>query len=108
MRTSFTIFSVDATPVGGAFGHDRSQMNASQEAEFRVTLPCPNLAPGHYYCDVGVGRGNPTNGHVDYDAVHDTLQFEILARAGDEGTVSYWTSGWGKIIFPTLLVEQTA
>jgi lipopolysaccharide transport system ATP-binding protein len=108
LRTSFTIFSADGTPVGGIFGDDRHQMKCSEVSEFRVTLPCPNLAPGRYYCDVGIGRGNPANEHVDYDVVSDTLQFEIFAKVGNDGVVSYWTSGWGRIIFPHLLVEQTA
>lgn len=106
LRTSFTIFSADGVPIGGVFGQDTFQMKSSEECEFRVTLPSPSLAPGNYYCDVGIGRGNPCNGHVDYDVVFDTLQFEVFPREGEDGTVGYWTSGWGRIMFPSLSTEQ--
>jgi lipopolysaccharide transport system ATP-binding protein len=108
LRISFTIFSADGTPVGGVFGSDSRQMKAMEESEFRVTLPCPNLAPGHFYCGIGIGRGNPRDGHVDYDVVLDTLQFEVYPQPGEDGTVSYWTSGWGRIMFPAVQIEEIA
>jgi lipopolysaccharide transport system ATP-binding protein len=108
LRISFTIFSADGTPVGGVFGSDSRQMRALEEAEFRVTLPCPNLAPGHFYCGVGIGKGSPRDGHVDYDVVLDTLQFEVYPQPGEDGTVSYWMSGWGRIMFPAVQIEPMA
>jgi lipopolysaccharide transport system ATP-binding protein len=105
LRVSFTIFSADGTPVGGAFGPDSRRMAAREEAEFRVTLPSPNLAPGHYHCGVGIGRGGPREGHTDYDVVMDTLPFEVFPQSGEDGTMAYWTSGWGRIMYPTLSVE---
>ena len=108
LRISFTIFSADGTPVGGVFGSDSRQMKALDESEFRVTLPNPNLAPGHYYCGVGIGKGNPREGLIDYDVVLDTLQFEVYPKPGEDGTISYWTSGWGKIMFPALKIQQVS
>ena len=106
LRVSFTIFTADGIPVGGAFSSDSRQMRALEESEFRVTLSRPNLAPGYYYCDVGIGSGNPGSGHIDYDVVTNTLQFEIFPSTGDDNTVSYWTKGWGRIIFPQPHVEM--
>ena len=105
LRTSITLFSTDGTPVGTVFSSDALQMKALEEAEFRVTLPCPDLAPGLYYCGVGIGRGNPRSGLVEYDIVLDTLQFEIFPQTGDDGTVGYWTDVWGRIMFRDLYVE---
>jgi lipopolysaccharide transport system ATP-binding protein len=108
LRISFTIFSVDGTPIGGVFSSDARQMPAGETSEFRATLACPNLAPGRYYCDMGIGRGDPQGGHVDYDVVQDVLHFEVYPLPGEDGTVSYWMHGWGRIMFPALSVESLA
>jgi len=108
LRVSFTLFSADGTPVGGVFSSDGQAMNLREEAEFRVRLPCPHLAPGHYYTGVGVGRGNPGSGHVDFDVVLETLPFEVLPGKGEDGVLSSWTTSWGRIIFPSVQVEKVS
>jgi lipopolysaccharide transport system ATP-binding protein len=106
LRTSFTIYAADGMPVGGAFSLDSCQMKDQEVSEFRVTLPCPNLAPGGYYCGVGIGHGDPGTGVVDYDTVQNTLHFEIFAKPGTGGTVSNWMTNWGRIIFPRPQLEH--
>ena len=105
LRTSITINAGDGVPVGGVFSSDLRQMKAAEEAEFRATLPRHHLAPGHYYINIGIGRGSPGTGVVDYDVVTDTLYFEIYPAPGEDGTVAAWSSSWGRIIFPELLLE---
>jgi lipopolysaccharide transport system ATP-binding protein len=72
---------------------------------FRLTIARHQLAPGHYYCDIGIGKGDPRSGHVDYDVVPQTLQFEVLPTPGQDGLMSYWHPGWGRIIYPELRIE---
>jgi lipopolysaccharide transport system ATP-binding protein len=102
LRFSITIFTCDGQPVGSCFSPDVLSLCAGQTALTEVKLPCPRLAPGRYHCGVGVGRGDHRTGHVDYDVVLDTLPFEVLPEEGDGGTVSHWTLGWGRIVFPDL------
>ena len=102
LRFSITIFTCDGHPVGTCFSPDLLSLAAGETALTEVTLPCPRLAPGRYHCGAAIGRGDYRTGHVDYDVVLDTLPFEILPEEGDGGTVSHWTLGWGRIVFPDL------
>lgn len=106
LRISVTIYANDGTAVGGAFSADHAGVAAGAVNSFRVALPDHRLAPGHYYCDVGIGRGNPSSGMTDYDSVAQVLQFEVLPPSGEEGTLSQWHSGWGRTIYPELQVER--
>jgi lipopolysaccharide transport system ATP-binding protein len=100
LRLSMTLFSQDGTPIGGSFSaDDHTGWSPRQCVEINVVLPCPKLAPGRYYCGVGIGKGNPRTGHVDYDVVLETLQFEVAPQDGEAGTVGHWTHAWGRIIF---------
>jgi hypothetical protein len=40
--------------------------------------------------------------------VLDTLHFQVLPLKSPNGVVNYWTSGWGRIIFPNLPSSVTA
>lgn len=103
LRFSITIFMADGTPVGTSFSGDRPGMSRGETADVSLTLSRLRLAPGHYYCGVGVGKGDYRTGHVEYDVVLDTLGFEACAEEGEDGTVSYWTRNWGSTVFPALL-----
>ncbi len=102
LRFSMTIFTTDGQPVGSCFGPEQLTLAAGETARVQVTLPCPRLAPGHYHCGIGIGKGNHRTGHTDYDVVLDTLPFEAVPAEGDGGTVSQWTLSWGRIIFQDL------
>jgi lipopolysaccharide transport system ATP-binding protein len=103
MRPNLLIFSTDGVAVGMAFSAERPGLSEGESSEYRVTLPNHNLAPGHYHCYAGIGRGDPRLGHLDYDVVTDTLQFEVLPTAGTDGILSRWHNGWGRTIYPELL-----
>lgn len=105
LRTSITIYAHTGTPVGGAFSSDRHAVPAGASRQFRIELADHRLAPGHYFCDVGIGRGDPRSGHDDYDSVAHVLQFEVLPPAGIHGTVSTWNPGWGPIMYPALAID---
>ncbi|MGO8763540.1 MAG: ABC transporter ATP-binding protein, partial [Limisphaerales bacterium] len=57
-RLSMTLFSQDGTPIGGSFSADNHvNWSPRHSVEVNVVLPCPRLAPGRYYCGVGIGKG---------------------------------------------------
>jgi lipopolysaccharide transport system ATP-binding protein len=106
MRFSMTFFSVDGVPIGSCFGPDTLRMSAGQLLEVRLAVSNLMLAPGKYYCGLSIGKGDHRTGHLDFDVVLDTLQFEVRPEEGEAGTVSHWTRGWGAIMFQP--IEQTA
>ncbi|MBL9188076.1 MAG: ABC transporter ATP-binding protein [Opitutaceae bacterium] len=101
LRVAMTIFSADGTAVGCVCGSEHDWDGKSGIYNMTVTLPCPNLAPGHYYCGVSVGKGNHLTGILDYDVVLDVLHFE-LAAVSEGGVSSHWRNEWGRIIYPHL------
>jgi lipopolysaccharide transport system ATP-binding protein len=105
VRFSMTLFTADSLPVGSSFSIERSGLLQGEEAEYRLRLPSPRLAPGHYYCGVAVGRGDHRTGHVDYDVVLETLSFEVCPEKGDGATLAAWTRGWGPMVFRELALE---
>jgi lipopolysaccharide transport system ATP-binding protein len=102
LRVRVTIRLSDGSPVGACFGSEFASISAGETCEVKVTLPCPRLAPGHYYSSLSIGKGNHTSGYVDYDIVTETLHFEVTPEEGDSGTVSSWSSGWGAVRFRPL------
>jgi lipopolysaccharide transport system ATP-binding protein len=106
LRFSMTIYTAEGVPVGGSFSSDHPGMKRGETAEVLLTLPKPQLAPGHYYCAIGVGKGDYKTGHIDYDVVQDTLHFEVCPQEGSDGTAAIWTRGWGSVIFQELRQGQ--
>jgi lipopolysaccharide transport system ATP-binding protein len=102
LRFSMTVFTADSIPVGSCFSDEQSGPKRGQEVEYKLILPSPKLAPGHYYCGVSVGKGDHRTGHVDFDVVYETLTFEVCPEEGEGGTVAAWTRGWGPIVFREL------
>ncbi len=105
-RISTTIFRLDGTPVGGAFGPATCSIGAGDTAWFTFTIRDHRLAPGAYYCDFGVGLGIPETGHRDFDVVQGVLHFEVMPRVSKDGTLAQWANGWGSIIFSEVFVDR--
>ena len=105
-RVSMTIFANDGTPVGSCFSQGTLNALVGEEIDVSVCLPSPRLAPGAYYCGVGIGTGNHITGHVDFDVVLETMQFEVCAEAGEHTDVSYWCQQWGRVIFDDLALKN--
>ena len=105
-RVSMTILTSDGTPVGSCFSDDSISLEADCEAEIEVRLTRPGLAPGAYFCGVAIGKGSHKTGHVDFDVVLETLQFEVCAAEGEETAVSHWCQQWGRIVFNDLSLRQ--
>jgi lipopolysaccharide transport system ATP-binding protein len=102
LRFSITIFAADGMPVGSCFSIEQQGFDQGEVHEFKLRLPSPRFAPGVYHCGVAIGKGDHRTGHVDYDVVLETLQFEVRPEEGEVGTVSSWTKGWGNIVFQPL------
>jgi lipopolysaccharide transport system ATP-binding protein len=107
-RVSMTIFSNDGTPVGSCFSACSLNVDAGEEVEVSVGLASPRLAPGAYYCGVAIGKGTHKTGHIDFDVVLETLNFEVCAAPGEEAPVSHWCHHWGRVVFNdlTLCLDQ--
>jgi lipopolysaccharide transport system ATP-binding protein len=106
-RVSLTIFTNEGTPVGSCFSPAGLFAEAGEEIEVTVVLQSPRLAPGAYYCGIAVGKGTHKSGHVDFDIVLETLNFEVCAAPGDEAPISYWCHQWGRIVFDDLALEES-
>lgn len=102
VRISMTVFANDGAPIGSCFGPGDMIIEPGLNYEIQVRLPNPRLAPGTYYCGLAIGSGNNVTGHVDFDVVLDTLNFEVRPPEGDEGTLTNWPKGWGSLMFSSL------
>ena len=101
-RVSLTISTAEGNAVGACFGPERPGLRCGEETEVKITLKNPRLAPGRYNCEVAVGRGSHRTKQTDFDAVADTLAFEMLPEEGEAGTVAAWHRQWGSVAFPDL------
>jgi hypothetical protein len=66
------------------------------------------MAPGSYYCSVGIGKGDRTSGYILIDGAWDVLHFEVMPEMGEAGTLSFWGSDWGRLRFRALDVSLIA
>jgi lipopolysaccharide transport system ATP-binding protein len=98
-RLSMTVFGPDARPIGNTFGPENLSIRRGKYSRFEFRLLNHHLAPGSYYCAMGVGTGNHMTDRTEFDVILDVLHFEVLAPEGDKGTRSYWPSGWGAVCF---------
>jgi lipopolysaccharide transport system ATP-binding protein len=98
-RLSMTVFAPDARPVGNTFGSENLSIGQGKHSKFEFRLQNHHLAPGSYYCAMGVGIGNHLTDRTEFDVILDVLHFEVLAPEGDNGTRAYWPSGWGNVCF---------
>ena len=106
LRVAMAVFARDGSPVGLCFSPDIAGLAAGEECELVVELGSVRLAPGHYSCNVSVGRGNHRSTNLDYDIVTDTLFFEVGPEKTAEGSIASWALGWGSISFPDLMIER--
>ena len=91
------------TRVGMAYSDEISWPWGKSEAEFEVRIPQHHLTKGKYILDVWTGTGDVTSSCKYYDAVYDTLTFEIES-IGDK-LVNEWYSYWGETIYPMQVVS---
>ena len=107
-RFSMTLFRIDGTPVGSFFTEDRQSLQQGEIATYRLVLKDLRLASGLYYCGLATGKGNPVEGHTDFDIVLDVLHFEVMPPDGVDGTQSFWSPSWGSIRLQEPMVTRVA
>ena len=83
LRVSMTLFSSNGTPVGSAFSPESITLSQGATCDVSIKLPSPRMAPGKYYCSVGIGKGDHTSGHTLVDGAWDVLHFEVMPEMGD-------------------------
>ena len=86
------------TRVGMAFSDEIVWPEGKTEAEFEVRIPQHHLTKGKYILDVWTGIGDPTSSCKYYDAVYDTLTFEVESIGNK--LVNEWYSYWGETVYP--------
>lgn len=86
------------TRVGMAYSNVIAWPEGKDEAEFEVRIPHHHLTKGKYILDVWTGIGDATSSCKYYDAVYDTLTFEVEA-IGDK-LINEWYSYWGESVYP--------
>ena len=86
------------TRVGMAYSQEIQWPEGKTEAEFEVRIPQHHLTKGKYILDVWTGTGDVTSSCKYYDAVYDTLTFEIES-IGDK-LINQWYSYWGETVYP--------
>jgi lipopolysaccharide transport system ATP-binding protein len=108
LRVGMTIFARDGAAVGSAFSPEIDGLSAGMQREVIVTVPFDRLAPGAYYCGISIGCGNNQSTYLDYDAVLDTLHFEVSSQNTADGFMASWVASWGSVTLPDLRIEPLA
>jgi hypothetical protein len=111
VQFSVTIFNREGFPIGNSCGSDQFSFRKDESRQVKIVLPTLSLASGRYHCRVALGQGNEAGAWKNFDAVADTLNFEVVSRPFAASGSNAWKSGWGSIIFPKLeaeVVEENA
>lgn len=99
-RINATINTIEDQPVGGFFGNELFDMKKDEIKEILVSIEDHFLTIGTYKLNTSVGKGNFTNGMIDFDVVLDAVQFRIetLDASQNIGFVT-WNQNWGNVLF---------
>lgn len=79
--------------MGLSFSKEIIISNTDAEFEIEFTIKNHNLTKGKYIMDFWVGIGDVTSTVKYYDAVYDTLTFEVATY--NQKHINEWHSYWG-------------
>ena len=102
IQFSVTVFGQDGIPIGNSRGSEGYAVPGGGSCQIRTVLRSPRLAPGRYYCRVALGQGSEAGIWRQYDAVTETLPFEIVPGSPDATASGAWKRNLGHIIFQAL------
>ena len=103
LRLSLTLYTGDGVAVGGSFGEEFPvALRGHEPRPIHAALRAPALAPGRYYFDLAIGRGNHLTQRTEFDIVGEVLHFEVSPPVTGAGVLSRWERGWGNVLFPPL------
>jgi lipopolysaccharide transport system ATP-binding protein len=105
VRVSLVLHRRDGSPVGASFSRDIDGVTAGTERELSVVLPPSRLAPGGYFCEVAIGKGDNVTGYINYDGVMETLYFDVMQEQNELGLLTEWQPSWGPISLDRLEVS---
>jgi lipopolysaccharide transport system ATP-binding protein len=105
IQFSVTIFTHEGIPIGNSCGPDQFSFRKDESRQVKIVLPTLRLAPGRYHCRVALGQGNEAGTWKNFDAVADTLNFEVVSRPFANSGSGVGKRGCGSIIFPKLEAE---
>ena len=89
------------TRVGMAYSDEIIWPEGKSDAEFEIRIPHHHLTKGKYILDVWVGTGDVTSSCKYFDAVYDTLTFEV--ESVKNKLINEWYSYWGEAIYPLVV-----
>lgn len=94
------ITNIESTDrVGMTFSRPINWIDESKEIlEFEVTIPNHHLAKGRYTLDVWVNYGDIYSTINQYDAVYQTITFEVDSIGKQH--LDEWYSYWGQVCIP--------
>ncbi|MFA5095624.1 MAG: ABC transporter ATP-binding protein [Candidatus Paceibacterota bacterium] len=93
-RVSGSISTIENKRVGIFF--DNKKFTANKEGVISFILKNHNLAPGQYYFNLSIGKGDYVTGNKEFDIIYECLYFEI---SNENEQTSKWNKDWGNILF---------
>jgi lipopolysaccharide transport system ATP-binding protein len=99
-----TFFNLEGESAGTSFSAKAISLKAGQNGEIKLQIPNLRLAPGRYYCDVAVLKGNWLQNLTVHDVVRGILHFEILSPKTSHDTPATWHQGWGDVAINDMVV----
>lgn len=86
------------TRVGLASSSEIAWPEGKEETEFEIHIPHHHLTRGKYILDVWTCTGDAMSTYKYYDAVYDTLTFEV--ESANKRQINEWHSYWGESLYP--------
>jgi lipopolysaccharide transport system ATP-binding protein len=99
-----TFFNLEGESAGTSFSAKAISLKAGQNGEVKLRVPSLRLAPGRYYCDVAVLKGNWLQNLTLHDVVRGILHFDIIAPKNSYDTPATWHSSWGDMAINDMVV----
>jgi len=99
-----TFFNLEGESAGTSFSASPVSLKAGQNGEIKLQIPHLRLAPGRYYCDVAVLKGNWLQNLTLHDVVLGILHFEVLSPKTSHDTPATWHPCWGDVAINDMVV----
>jgi hypothetical protein len=101
----FTFFTLDNDPVGTSFSMKAFKVHGLKNV-YELTIPSLRLAPGKYYCDLSLQKGNWLHSPSIHDVVLGILHFDVEFPLSEDGTSPVWNANWGATIPEDIQVRE--
>jgi lipopolysaccharide transport system ATP-binding protein len=100
-----TFFNLNNEPVGTSFSMKATNVCEGRSV-YQLTVPSLRFAPGRYYCDLALLRGNWLCSPRVHDVVLGILQFEVEFPQREDGTTPVWHANWGATVSGDIAVAK--